>query len=230
VTATTPELRGVLASIGIIKGQPFEPTARQQELLKKAVETTPKMILAMRKMGRPDKRHLYYKDRQYERAWAGATAEFMQESYLDVDQRASFFQYAYSSAPAMVMRTIGEGSKYPVTSRDKDGNILNGSHNYKLHLPAGIPAKAFWAVTLYNVIDGSMPETKQIMPSTKTATRKSRRTTTARSTSTSARRNRTASATRTGFRRSMVATSSRSSASTGRTSPSTIRPGNLMMW
>ena len=166
VTAIDPELRGVLASIGIIKGQPFRPTARQRELLEKAVDTAPRMILAMRKLGRPDERHLYYEDRQYERAWAGATAEFMQDSYLDVDQRACFFQYAYSSAPAMVMRTIGGGSKYPFTPRDKDGNILNGNNTYKLHLPAGIPAKAFWAVTLYNVTDGSMPETPQIMPST----------------------------------------------------------------
>jgi len=165
VTAITPELRGVLASIGIIKGKPFKPTARQKEQLNKAVRTAPKMILAMRFMGRSDKRNLYYEDRQYERAWAGATAEYMQESYLDVDQRASFFQYAYSSAPAMVMRTINAGSKYPVTPRDADGNILNGSYNYKLHLPAGIPAKLFWAVTLYNVTDGTMPETSQLMPS-----------------------------------------------------------------
>jgi hypothetical protein len=30
VSAIDPELRGVLASIGIVKGQPFEPTAKQQ--------------------------------------------------------------------------------------------------------------------------------------------------------------------------------------------------------
>ncbi len=30
---------------------------------------------------------------------------------------------------------------------------------------AGIPAKAYWAVTLYNVTDGTMPETKQLIPS-----------------------------------------------------------------
>jgi hypothetical protein len=107
VTAIDPELRGVLASIGIVKGQPLEPTERQRKLLQKAVETAPKMILANRQLGRPDGRQLYYDDRQWERAWAGGTAEFMQDNYLDVDQRAAFFQYAYSSAPAMVMRTIG---------------------------------------------------------------------------------------------------------------------------
>jgi hypothetical protein len=165
VEAITPELRGVLASIGIVKGQAFEPTAGQKKLLEKAVNVAPKMILALRMESRADERDLYYKDRQYVRAWAAATAEWMQESYLDVNQRATFFQYAYSSAPAMVMRTIGAGSKYPVAMRDSDGNFLNGSHHYKLHLPAGIPAKAFWAVTLYNITDGTMPETPQLLPS-----------------------------------------------------------------
>lgn len=166
VEAIEPETRGVLASIGIIKGQPFEPTEKQQELLKKAVETAPKMILALRQLGREDTRNRYYKDRQWERAWAGATAEWMQESYLDVNQRAGFFQYAYSSAPAMVMRTTGAGSKYPFTARDASGNFLNGTNSYKLRLPANAPAALFWAVTAYNVTDGTMPETKQLLPST----------------------------------------------------------------
>ena len=66
--------------------------------------------------------------------------------------------------PAMVMRYINNGSKYPATARDADGDILNGSNNYKLHLPAGIPAKLFWAVTAYNITDGTMPETSQPFP------------------------------------------------------------------
>ncbi|WP_205389055.1 DUF1214 domain-containing protein [Sulfitobacter sp. JL08] len=166
LTAIDPELRGVLASIGIVKGQPFEPSERQQELLLKAVETAPKMILASKQLGRADGRNLYYDDRQYERAWAAATAEWMQETYLDIDQRAGFFQYAYSSAPAMVQRSIGAGSKYPYTLRDADGNFLDGSNTYRMHLPANPPAALFWAVTAYNLTDGTMPETEQLLPST----------------------------------------------------------------
>jgi hypothetical protein len=166
VSAIDTELRGVLAGIGIVKGQPFDPTAKQQELLRKAVETAPKMLLATRQLGRADKRNLYYTDRQYETAWAGATADFLQDSYTDVNQRAGYFQYVYSSAPAMVMHTINAGSKYPFTARDKDGAFLNGSNTYKLRLPPNPPAALFWAVTAYNVTDGTMPETDQLLPST----------------------------------------------------------------
>jgi hypothetical protein len=164
-SAIPANTRGVLASLGIIKGKPFNPTATQKELLVKAVERAPKMILARRQMGREDKRDLYYHDRQYNRVWAASTAEFMQESYLDIDQRASFMQMCYSSAPAMVVRTIDGGAKYPVTPKDADGEFLNGSNNYKLHLPAGIPAQLFWAVTLYNVTDGTMTASEDLMPS-----------------------------------------------------------------
>jgi hypothetical protein len=163
--AIDPEVRGLLAAIGIMKGKPFEPTAKQQELLKKAVETAPKMILALRQLGRPDERQRYYKDRQYENTWAGATADFEQDGYLDVNQRACYFQIAYSSAPAMVMRTIGAGSKYPFTTHDAAGNFLEGSNSYKLHLPPDPPAALFWAVTAYNITDGTMPETPQLLPS-----------------------------------------------------------------
>jgi hypothetical protein len=164
VEAITPELRGVLAAIGIIKGKPFKPTVAQKKQLEKAVLMAPKMILASRMVNRPDKRDLYYKDRQWLRIWAAGTAEWMQESYLDVSQRNAFYQIGYSNAPAMVMRTINQGSKYPVGIKDANGNLLSGSNKYKLHLPAGIPAKLFWAVTIYNITDGTMPETSQQFP------------------------------------------------------------------
>jgi len=165
VGAIAPDLRGVLASIGIVKGQPFTPSKVQKKLLVKAVDVAPRMILAMRMVPRADKRDLYYKNGNHRRAWAGATAEWMQETYLDIDQRSAFFQYAYSSAPAMVMRTINAGSKYPLFVVDSKGSYLSGSNVYKMHLPKDIPAKAFWAVTAYNITDGTMPKTSQKFPS-----------------------------------------------------------------
>ncbi|WJH39385.1 DUF1254 domain-containing protein [Aliirhizobium terrae] len=165
VASIDPVTRGVLASIGIVRGQPFEPTDKQNAALQRAVETAPKMILAGRQLGRPDKRDLYFKDRQFVNTWAGATADWMQDSYLDVIQRASYFQIAYSSAPAMVMRTLDAGSKYPFAIRDADGDFLDGSNSYRLHLPPHPPAALFWAVTAYNITDGTMTSAKQLMPS-----------------------------------------------------------------
>lgn len=165
VSAIDPEVRGVLASIGIAKGKPFNPTVKQKELLKKAVETAPKMILAMRQLGRPDGRDKYYEDRQWVNVWGGATADWFQDSYLDVDQRATYFQVAYSSAPAMVMRSLDAGSKYPVALRDADGDLLSGSSSYKLHIPKDPPAALFWAVTAYNITDGTMTSAPQLLPS-----------------------------------------------------------------
>jgi hypothetical protein len=166
ISAIDPELRGVLASIGIVKGQPFQPSDWQREQLERAVETAPKMILAITQLGREDKRNYYYEDRQWEVAWAGATAEWMQESYLDINARSRFFQYAYSSAPAMNIHTTGAGAKYPYAIRDAAGEFLDGSNTYRLHLPPNPPAGLFWAVTAYNITDGTMPETKQLLPST----------------------------------------------------------------
>lgn len=164
-SAFDPLTRGVLANIGIVRGQPFAPSEKQQALLKKAVEAAPKMILATRQLGRPDKRNLYYTDRQWQNAWAGETSEWLLNGYLDFLQRATYFQVAYSSAPAMVMHTIGAGSKYPFTFRDADGDFLNGSQAYRLHLPPNPPAALFWAATAYNITDGTMTAAPQLMPS-----------------------------------------------------------------
>jgi hypothetical protein len=65
----------------------------------------------------------------------------------------------------MAMHSINAGSKYPFTYRDADGQLLFGSHHYPLRLPPELPAKLFWAVTLYNITDGTMPETDQLLPS-----------------------------------------------------------------
>jgi hypothetical protein len=114
-----------------------------RQILTRAVETAPKIIYASRVAGRADRADRYYTDRQYLNAWAGTDARFFRPTYLDIDQRASFFQYVYSSATAMVNDIINRGSKYPGTYREGNGDLPEGSSTYKMHLPAGIPAAAF---------------------------------------------------------------------------------------
>ena len=60
---------------------------------------------------------------------------------------------------------MNAGSKYPFTLRDAQSEFLNGSNTYKLHLSPKPPAALFWAVTAYDITDGTMPETPQLLPS-----------------------------------------------------------------
>jgi len=165
VGAFPMEVRGMLASLGIIKGQPFKPSPAAKAAMTKAVELAPKMIYANRITPGFFNRANYYDDRKYQNAWSGTDANYNMPTFTDIDVRAQYFQYAYSSAPAMVVDLVGSGSKYPVTAWDANGDLLDGANTYKLRLPPNIPAALYWAVTLYNATDGTMPETPQLLPS-----------------------------------------------------------------
>lgn len=159
-----PNVRGMLATLGIVKGQPFNPDPKHREILTRAVETAARTILTFRLYpGALDVQ--YYSDRHYGNLMEGVDANFMTPNFQAVDQRAAYFQLAYSAAPAMFVDSMGVGSKYPATMFDADGEFLDGSHSYKLRLPPNIPAVLFWAVTAYNPADGTMPETSQPFPS-----------------------------------------------------------------
>ena len=159
-----PEVRGMLAAIGIIKGQPFAPDNRTEQILTRAAELAPKTILAARMQKKPQEAARYYKDRQWSNVFAGVDANWMKPSYLDTELRAAFFQFAYSAAPAMVVGTINKGAKYPATNLDADGNLLRGENRYRMHIPPDIPVWLYWAVTAYNPYDGSMQITGQKFP------------------------------------------------------------------
>jgi hypothetical protein len=141
-------MRGMMATLGIVKGQPFEPDARMTAILNRAADVAWKMATVQRYERRiPGTRR--YADRQYDEGFIGGSEVFEGDTYLNLDARTAFFRFAYSSSPAMVFNVAGKGSKYPLTFKDADGNFLMGENNYKLHLPKDIPAENFWAVTLY---------------------------------------------------------------------------------
>ena len=142
-------MRGMLATLGIIKGEPFAPDERMRGILERAANVAWKIATVQRYERRiPGTRR--YPDRQYDEGFIGGSELFEGDTYLNFDSRTAFFRFAYSSSPAMVVDMVGKGSKYPLTFKDVDGNFLNGRHTYKLHLPPGIPAANFWAVTLYD--------------------------------------------------------------------------------
>ena len=161
VSAIDPELRGVLASIGIIKGQPFKPTGKQLELLQEAVETAPKMIMA-RCASLAGRTGATSTTKTGSKKMSGAAAH-PNGSRAVIWMSTSGPPTSRSPIPGSC--TLGVGSKYPVALRDANGEFLNGLNTYKLRLPPNPPAALFWAVTAYNITDGTMVEAPQLMPS-----------------------------------------------------------------
>jgi hypothetical protein len=81
-----------------------------------------------------------------------------------LDSRTAFY-YAYTlDSPGMIMRIPGVGSQYLMGFLDADGNAFDGAKTYKVTLPKGIPAKAFWSLTLYDNQTRSMLVTPQRYP------------------------------------------------------------------
>ena len=157
-------MRGMMASLGIVKDQSFAPDERMREILSAAGEVGIKMASSLR-FGDHLPGTLYYEDRQWHNVLNVLDVEFKEDSFLNIDARVGMFHIGYSISPAMVMEMVGKGSKYPFAYRDMDGNYLSGTKAYKLHIPANVPAANFWSVTLYDASNASGLDNGQPYPS-----------------------------------------------------------------
>ncbi|HXY07873.1 MAG TPA: DUF1214 domain-containing protein [Terriglobales bacterium] len=172
-----PDSLGMLASIGIIKGQPFTPDAKARLILDRAAKTAYKMsrVIGFEPVvsGRDFR---VYPDRHWLNPMADATPanpggpfdlgwRRTAGGYLDLDTRIWFFTDYYSISPGMISQIPGKGAKYMIAFADKDGTALSGGSNYRLNLPANIPAGNFWSVTLYEAENASGLANSQPFPS-----------------------------------------------------------------
>jgi hypothetical protein len=158
------ELRGLLAGLGIVKGQPFAPDAHLSALLDKGARTAYRInhTLIYSPLDVPGS--LIYPNRRWMNIFPG-NAQFTAPTFLYVDARAAYFTLAYATSPGMAVNMVDVGAKYPVTFVDNDGNFLDGASRYKLNLPKDIPARLFWSVTVYDAVAGSGLDNGQPFPS-----------------------------------------------------------------
>jgi hypothetical protein len=162
-----PELRGLAASIGIRKGKPFAPDARMKAILTDSVAVGNATARAITFQTRDPEAYLYEKSR-WKAAFVGGDYRWLIEGGLggrNLDARTLFFYTATVNTPAMVWKTVGVGSQYAYTNLDADGNYLDGAKNYRLRIPANVPAKDFWSVVLYDPQTRSELQTSQPFPS-----------------------------------------------------------------
>lgn len=167
ISVIDPEIRGTLAYIGLEKGKPFNPDARMKKILTDAVAIGNASARAMAFRSRDDSA-LIYNDRLWRTAFVGGSYEWLKDDGnggRNLDARSLFFYIATVNTPAMTWKLVGKGSQYALAYTDKNGDYFNGKKTYKLHVPAGVPAKDFWSVVVYDPQTRSELQTDQPFPS-----------------------------------------------------------------
>ena len=168
------ETRGLLASIGIEKGKPFNPDARMKRILEDAVAignaTARSIVWYPRVSGSVDNMkgiQIYPEaNSAWLMGWVDKNVFFNGKDghTMNSDARV-MFHYPYTAVtPAMAVTIPGKGSDYGIAYVDSKKQPFNGSKSYRLHIPPNPPANDFWAVTLYDSQTRSLLQTDQPYP------------------------------------------------------------------
>ena len=142
-------IMAMLKPLGIEKGKPFNPDARQEKILLEGA------ILG-EAMAKANSFHKRFEGAKYFEK--GHWEELMMvhpsqrtEHYDQLDERAAYQYEAFSTSLAMISKTPGVGQAYLGGYVDEDGKALDGSKTYRLRVPANVPAANFWSLTIYDV-------------------------------------------------------------------------------
>ena len=163
-TGISPEVRGMLAAIGIEKGKEFKPDERMKKILTEAAKVGSVTAQALTARPRDERFYVYPGERMWTNPMPGGAYDFMVNGGIFHDARIYMHFYATGITPAMAARNVGVGSQYLIAYLDKNENALDGSKTYKIHLPPNVPAKDFWSFTLYDNQTRSMLQTDQRFP------------------------------------------------------------------
>jgi hypothetical protein len=147
---------GMLKPLGIEKGKPFQPDARQRAILEDAARIGDAMGRVM----------LFHGPERFRQAepfpgtkwhWVFQVNPVQQtDTYGQVDERLHYTYGAIYTTPALGVMKAGPGGNYVQAFTDGNGNRLEGGKSYRLHVPANAPAEAFWSLTLYDSATRSM--------------------------------------------------------------------------
>ncbi len=137
----------MLMPLGIEKGKPFQPDARQKKILTEGAFVGE----AMAKAESFDTRlpGLRYRNTLWMKPLMAMDPMQDLANYSELDQRAAYTYYAVMVTAGMRSDTPGTGQAYLASFRDTEGHAFDGAQSYRLRVPPNPPAKQFWSVTLY---------------------------------------------------------------------------------
>ena len=134
-----------LRSIGIERGKPYKPDAATREILKRAIIEARAGLMQF-VMTLPK----FTEGSQWQLPGSPVGPEtgfsFEREGHLELDERGALF--FLGCAPA---KKPGAATFYLLGTRDAKATPLDGGKTYRLHVPPEVPAKQFWAATVYDL-------------------------------------------------------------------------------
>ena len=141
-------MMGFLHSLGIEKGKPFAPTAEQTRAMRQAAADA--WFFIQNFYDTIPRSHLYWPDRHYMslmQADANRSFTFVYDGWIDTMARA--MQYGCAT---YLPRKLSEtpATEYMISIADKQGEPLAAGAQYRLRVPADMPVKQFWALSVYD--------------------------------------------------------------------------------
>jgi hypothetical protein len=147
----------MLKPLGLERGKAFSPDARQKKILSDAADVGFLMAQTLSVAPRLSNASSYPGTRW---EWVlTLNPDQEADNYSQLDERTDYTFEAYSVAAGMIKPIVGAGSQYMSAAKDKTGAWLDGGKNYRLRVPAKVPVKEFWSVTVYDNMTRSMIQT-----------------------------------------------------------------------
>lgn len=142
---------GILETLGIAYGKPFEPDERMKRVLTDAATVGRAMAetLAYAPRVPVDVVYAYPGERRWKKIFF-SDPTFHEPEYMAIDLRTKYAFEAIGTAKSMVVSVPGQGSQYIGAYQDADGSWLTGDMTYRIRLPKDVPANMFWSLTVYD--------------------------------------------------------------------------------